>query len=290
MMHMIIAILLFFGLMLGSFVNALIWRLYKQSKFQNEDGSWKKLLPKEKQQLKKLSITKGRSMCMHCNHELAPKDLIPVFSWLFLRGKCRYCQKPIDDTPIAELLVPLLLVVSYLLWPYAQNSWTVLAVALFVVWSLVLTAFVALTLYDARWYLLPDRIVVPLTLLAFSVTVLRAIDNNEPKIVLMALLGGITISGIFLLLSLLSKGAWIGGGDIKLGVSLGLLAGNPLMAILVIFLASVLATAYMLPGILRGKMKLGSMLPFGPFLITACVIVFLVGNNIFTWYINLLTA
>lgn len=278
---MIILILLFIGLCLGSFVNALIWRLHKQ---EGLHGARTKQAIAER---KKLSIVHGRSMCMHCGHELAAKDLIPVLSWLSLRGKCRYCHHPIDDTPLAELLLPALLLVSYSFWPYAGNGWDGVEVALFVLWSGVLTCFVALAIYDAKWYLLPDRIVVPLTVLALSMSALLAAAQDSWAVLTNALIGALVVSGVFLLLSLVSRGAWIGGGDIKIGIALGLLAGTPLMALLVIFLASLLGSVYMLPGILRGKQQLKSMLPFGPFLIMATVIVFLWGEKIFDVYMNL---
>jgi leader peptidase (prepilin peptidase)/N-methyltransferase len=91
-------------LCLGSFVNALIWRLHTQEGL------------KSKKERTKYSITKGRSMCMHCKHTLSTIDLIPVFSWIYLRGKCRYCGYTIPDNPISELLTPTLFVISYLYW------------------------------------------------------------------------------------------------------------------------------------------------------------------------------
>lgn len=264
-------------------MNALVWRLYKQDELLRA----KKQTKHSDEQRKKLSIVHGRSMCMHCGHELASKDLIPVLSWVYLRGKCRYCRHPIDDTPLAELLVPALLMLSYIFWPYASGGWSGVEVALFAVWSGVLTCFVALAIYDARWYLLPDRIVIPLTALAICMVILLTVTQNDPIVLVDALLGALTISGVFMVLFLVSKGSWIGGGDIKIGVALGLLAGTPLLALLVIFLASLLGSAYMLPGIIRGRQKLESMLPFGPFLIMATLAVVLWGEQIFSWYTNL---
>lgn len=278
---MIYLILILLGLCLGSFVNALVWRLHKQEALRE------KKTKDSAKELKKLSIVHGRSMCMHCGHELASKDLVPVLSWVYLRGKCRYCQRPIDDTPLAELVLPALLVLSYVFWTYAGNSWNGLDIAIFALWAGVLTCFVALAIYDVKWYLLPDRIVVPLTGLALGISALIAVTQNDLMVLVNAALGGLTISGVFLLLSLISKGAWIGGGDIKIGIALGLLAGTPLMALLVVFLASLLGSAYMLPGIIRGKQQLKSMLPFGPFLIVATIVIFLWGEQLFAWYMNL---
>src|SRR5579871_5847178 len=100
---MLIFILIVVGLAAGSFVNALVWRVHEQSK---------------KKKSAELSILKGRSMCPRCKHELAASDLIPVLSWLWLRGKCRYCQKPISPQyPVVELAVALVFVSSYFWWP-----------------------------------------------------------------------------------------------------------------------------------------------------------------------------
>src|SRR6185369_16739060 len=90
---MIVFVLVLLGLIFGSFINALVYRIHAGRNWVSE-----------------------RSECMSCHHPLAAKDLIPVFSWLYLRGKCRYCKKPIPDSPIVELALPALFVVSYLLW------------------------------------------------------------------------------------------------------------------------------------------------------------------------------
>ncbi len=89
------------GLVLGSFVNALVWRIREKRTWVND-----------------------RSECVHCHHKLAPLDLIPVVSWLFLRGVCRYCKKPISiQYPLVELATGALFVLSYLLWDYGFDSW-----------------------------------------------------------------------------------------------------------------------------------------------------------------------
>ena len=286
---MIYPALVVLGLCLGSFVNALVWRLHEQATFRNDDGKIKKLSSRDKARFEKLSIAKGRSMCSRCGHQLSTLDLIPVLSWLALRGKCRYCHEPIPDTPVAELVVPLLLVVSYHYWPYITGNWDAVGVAVFGVWVLILTCFVALALYDARWFLLPDRIVRPLTVFAIAFVLLRGVELGRFDVLLWSVLGAVTLSGTFLLLSLVSKGSWIGWGDVKLAISLGLLAGSPLMSLLVIFIASILGTVVALPRLTRaGGLK--SSLPFGPHLILGTVIVVLFGQSLIDWYFALLTA
>lgn len=278
---MIYLALLILGLSLGSFINALVWRLYKQNEIHERQPA------NAKKQLQKLSIVHGRSMCVHCKHELAPKDLVPVFSWLYLRGKCRYCKKPINDTPVAELVLPALFILSYLVWPYADLGWGAAGIGLFVLWLLALTCFVALAIYDAKWFILPDRVVLPLTVIAVLIVGLRAVLIGDPISVLWSAAGAAVISGLFWFMSFVSRGTWIGWGDVKLGIGLGLLAGSPLMALLVVFIASLFGAILMLPQILSGKQGLKSSLPFGPHLIAATIAVFFWGEALYNWYFGL---
>ncbi len=190
--------------------------------------------------------------------------------------------------------MPVLLVASYAVWPQLFGGFaTGWPVALFAVWALILTCFVALTIYDARWFLLPDRVVWPLTGLAVVFVALRTLQAGDWTTLSSALMGAAVIAGLFWGLELVSKGAWIGHGDVKLGLSLGLLAGGPVMAMLVIFVASLLGTVYVLAvaplGLLRtkGKSLMKAMLPFGPFLIAATFFVVLWGESIKQWYTTL---
>lgn len=278
---MIYLILVLLGLSLGSFINALVWRVYKQEEvFASKSvGMGKKT--------RELSIVRGRSMCLHCEHELAPMDLIPVVSWLWLRGKCRYCGTRFEDTPITELLMPLLLVVSYLFWPYAQNGWGIAEGLVFVLWSLILTCLLALTVYDIRWKLLPDRIVLPLTIFAIGFVITQTIIAEEWSVLVMAGGSAAIISGLFYVIALLNPN-WIGGGDVKLAVSLGLLAGTPVLAVGIVFIASLLGTIVALPGLLLGRKSMKTELPYGPYLILATFIMVLWGEWLFDWYFGLL--
>lgn len=272
-MLMTIVALVVIGLCFGSFVNALVWRLYMQS-------SPKPKKPKAKTSKVNLSIVNGRSVCPHCHHELSAKDLIPLFSWLFLAGKCRYCSKKIGwQYPLVELVVAGLFVLSYLVWP---NDFDLVGTINFGSWLLVLTGLVALTVYDIKWMLLPNKIVYPLIILAL---VLAILNLTQGSVGVYGLLYSVLIaSGIFFLLFQVSDGKWIGGGDVKLGLLLGLLLASPFMSFLMLFAASTLGTIYSLPAVVSGKLKASARIPFGPFLIVAGIFAYLFGAGIVDWY------
>lgn len=268
---MAILVLIVLGLCFGSFVNALIWRLHEQRKTTS--------LAKRKE----LSIVHGRSMCPNCKHTLAVKDLMPLLSWIELRGKCRYCHKKFDDTPVAELLVAALFVLSYMFWPF---TWSALSTSLFVVWLMMVVAFTALLLYDIRWQLLPNRIVYPLQALALPAALISW-QLAPQSYGLLQVAGSLAVSaGLFWALYTVSKGRWIGYGDVRLAVAIGLVLGRIDLALLMLFTSSALGTAVAVPLLLTGKATRKSQLPFGPFLIGATVLVYLFGTNVIDWYMS----
>lgn len=259
---MIPLMLLGLGLIFGSFVNALVWRLKKRRNWLSE-----------------------RSECPHCHHVLAPKDLVPVLSWLMLRGKCRYCKHPIEDSPLTELALPALFLLSYYAWPTELVGAGLFS---FICWLVFLIAFLALTIYDLRWYLLPDKIVYPLNAAAFAQQFIVAVAYGGGWAHLVQALGGaLVVSGLFYVLFQVSNGSWIGGGDVKLGIALGLLAGDPMRAVLLLFIASVGGMLASLPLVFNGKAKRKTQIPFGPFLILGLIITRLFGAQLINWYAGL---
>lgn len=247
------------GFAFGSFINALVWRIHKRKNWVSD-----------------------RSICTHCRHVLAPIDLIPVFSWLMLRGKCRYCGKRIEDTPLPELLLPALYAVSYLLWPLDAGG---VGLAALLVWLAILVGLVALFVYDMKWQLLPNGLVAYVTVGALVLAVLDAVSRGWYHL-LSAVIGGVVIFGFFWILFQVSGGKWIGGGDVKLAFALGVIAGSPAKALLVVFIASLLGTLVAVPGMLSQKLGKASKVAFGPFLVGATIIVFLWGQKLIDWYIN----
>lgn len=261
------------GLCLGSFVNALVWRIYQHE------------LPKKKRAAsdERLSLTKGRSMCPSCKHELGLRDLVPVLSWLQLQGKCRYCRNPISwQYPVVELATAIIFLASFLLWPHEFDAE---GIFLLVNWLAGVVLLMALLVYDARWMLLPNKLVFPFIGLGVLQTIVGAtVFDGGIGYVLNSVGGLLVAGGIFFVLFQLSKGAWIGGGDVKLGYGLGLYLASPVLAFVLLFVASLLGLLAAIPGMLSKKVRMSSRIPFGPFLIIGCVLVMLFGADAVEWY------
>jgi len=271
----IIVGLVILGLAFGSFVNALVWRIYKQEN------------AKSKNSRQKYSISKGRSMCPHCGHRLAAKDLVPVISWLSLRGKCRYCHKPISrQYPLVELSTALLFVGSYLFWP--EDLAAPVNLVIFITWLISLTGLAALFVYDVKYMLLPNKIVFPLMAVAGAGVLVKALLLGSVAPLTAGFFGLLVGGGIFYVLFQVSSGKWIGGGDVKLGFALGILVGGPLMAFIMLLLASLLGSVFSLPLMLRKRLHAKSKIPFGPFLIAGTLITKLFGATVIDLYTNLL--
>lgn len=275
-----IIFIIILGICLGSFVNAFVWRFHEKEELLGK----KSLTKKDKTRLKDLSISRGRSMCTHCGHELSALDLVPVFSWLFLKGKCRYCKAPIGwQYPLVEVVTMILFVLSFIAWPVAFS--TTLAVSVFVLWLAVLVYMVALAVYDFKWFLLPDKMVLPLTVITVLLVVLRAFTGGQVvSYLLTSLLTGGLAFGFFYVLFQVSGGRWIGGGDVKLAFALGLLAGTPVLAMLFIFIASLVGTLAGLPALVTRKAGMLTKIPFGPYLLLGTIVVVLWGQQAIDWY------
>jgi leader peptidase (prepilin peptidase)/N-methyltransferase len=267
-----IIVLVWLGLAFGSFVNALVWRIHEQNK-------------KRKPQSVNLSILNGRSICPNCKHQLAWYDLIPLFSWAALRGRCRYCKKPIaKQYPLVELAQALVFASSYIWWPgglHGSGDWV-----LFISWLLTSVGLMALLVYDTKWMLLPNRILYPTFYVTFAgrLTFLIGFEDHKGHALLMWVLSVAVASGIFWLLFVISQGKWIGFGDVRLGLITGTVLADPGKSFLMIMLGSLLGTLFILPALVAGKKNLASKLPYGPFLIGAAFICVLFGGSILDWY------
>ena len=279
------------GAIFGSFVGAQVWRL-RARQLKEDQQAGEKVDKKEMKRLSHLlkkNVRSDRSRCLHCSHVLAWYDLIPLVSWLSLKGSCRYCKKFIGWTEIfLEIILAILFAVSFMFWPDGlTNTWQGVLLTL---WLVGLVLLAALFVYDLKWMLLPDKVNIPFIIVGavFAAVKLSLADDFGES--LMSLFGSLAIlSGIYALLYLFSRirygedGTWIGFGDVKLGLGLALFLGNWMMAFLALFAANLIGTLLVLPSMLRGKLKGNSRIPFGPLLIVGFLIAWFFGPTISSW-------
>lgn len=272
-----------FGAILGSYAAATVWRL------RAGDGERHARDPQKLAKLHGRSKMQDRSICLHCGYQLRWYDLLPVVSWIAYGGKCRKCRKPIGWMEIAaEVGLAALFVCSYLFWPFALDgaiAWIQLAI-----WLVALVVFVVLALYDIRWFLLPNAPNYLLIVLGFLWSTLLVIQAGDAWLAALISIAGalVILSGLYYALYLISRGAWIGFGDIILGIGLALLLGDWTLAALALFAANLIGTLLVLPGMLLGRVQRSSKVPFGPLLILGTIIAQLFGPTIVGWYASTL--
>lgn len=235
-----------FGLLLGSFLNCLVYRL-------NETKNWRKFFF-------------GRSYCPECKRNLCWFDNLPLFSFLFLKGKCRWCHSPIPwRYPLVELAAGILSVMVYL---FSVGSIVNLIFNLIIVYALM-----GIFLSDLLYRTIPDQIVYP----AIAIALLWLIVNQQ----WLSILSGLGAALFFLLLVLLTRWQGMGLGDVKLAGLMGLILGFPsiIVALYLAFLTGALVGVIL---ILTKRKRWKSEIPFGPFLVLATFIALFWGEKI--WY------
>lgn len=257
---MIPLFLFILGTAMGSFANAVAWRIHKGKNFVSE-----------------------RSECEYCHHPLAPEDLVPVLSWLLLRGRCRYCHLKLSVFhPIVEMVTGLLFVALYLWWPPGFD--TSADKISFAFWLIYLVGMAILFVYDLRWQLLPDKILFPLIFLAIIELGVDKVwlGNGGVDSVVSAGAGIVLVAGFFALLYFISRGRWIGFGDVKLGVFMGLILGMPL-SLFALVGSYYIAAAIVLPLFMAKVVTYRSKVAFGPFLLIATLGSFLLSPILLDW-------
>jgi len=250
-----------FGLCIGSFLNCVIYRL---------------------EQKKSL---KGRSFCPHCKHKLFWQDLFPVFSFLLLGGRCRYCKKSISwQYPIVELFTGILFILVFsLACPMSTLYQYISVLYLFYISSALIVIFV----YDLKHYIIPDKVLFPAIITALIYNFILLLPGAEPaQHMFYTFLAAIIASGFFLIIFLISKGKWMGFGDVKLAVLMGLLLGLP-NVLAALFLAFFFGAIIGIILMVFKKKSLKSEIPFGPFLIFGTFMAMLYGNQMVQWYMHL---
>jgi len=247
---MIYFLIFIFGLAIGSFLNVVIFRLGT-----NE------------------SILVGRSHCPKCGAILKWYDLIPALSFLIQKGKCRYCEKKISfQYPIVEIITGFLFIL--ILSKFGLDS-------LITYYLLLISCFlIVIFVYDLKNYLILDKIVFPAIIIVLFYQILMGNFLNP-------FLSALLASGFFLSLVLISKGKWMGMGDVKFAILMGLILGWPniLLALFLSFFSGAIIGIVL---ILFGKKGLKSQIPFGPFLVGSTILIMLYGEYLNIWYYNLL--
>ena len=270
--------LLLLGVVLGSFAGAQVWRVRarqlrtdKQTGHPYDKHEWRQL-----RVLLQGTLRDDRSRCLQCGHVLAWYDLLPVLSWLSTGGRCRYCQQFIGWFELVmELVLGVGLALSYLVWPWALPASSLL----FAVWVVVALVLMILAAYDAKWQLLPDPLNYGLMALGALFVLVRVMTLHDVDFV--SLTGAVALlAGLYGGLYAISRGAWIGFGDVKLCVGLALLLGDWRLAFMTLFFSNMLGCIIVLPGLVRGQLNTRSQVPFGPLLIIGCVISLLFGGSI----------
>ena len=211
-------------------------------------------------------VVSGRSYCPRCKKQISWYDNIPIFSYLFIQGKCRKCKNKIS---VQYLVVELLNILSFatVYFFYGISITTVLLMILTLV-------FVIIFFIDLKHYIIPDSLTFPLMVLGF----LKSFDPNLNEIFpnyINSLIGGVFGYGIIWLIiffyKVLRNKEGMGLGDAKLLAAIGFWFGWIAIPF-VIFSSSVIALFTVLPSLINKSKKLSSIIPFGPFIIIGCIL------------------
>ena len=248
------------GAILGSFINALSFRFNTGRSILWTHST---------------SLRASRSRCMRCGHTLGGLDLVPVLSFVFLRGRCRYCGSKISwQYPLVELVAALLSALTYL--SVAHLGTAALAYAFWLlVWMIVLFTII----YDIKHTVIPWSCSISLAVLAL-VSFVVPVGQAAPS--LWALLAGPLLALPLFFISLISAGRWMGGGDsafeLSLGWLLGLSAG--LSALMLAFWSGALVGIALLVAGKHVTMK--SEIPFAPFLALGALLAYFLHVDFFS--------
>lgn len=257
-----IALLFIFGAAVGSFTSVVIYRMHTQEK----------------------GILTGKSKCTSCKTPLKPLDLIPIASYLFLRGKCKYCNKEISYMyPLLELMTGLLFSLLFLKFQFVDSnlvfSEKILGMyALYAVYTFIL---VFTFFYDLHYLKVADEILLPAILIGLIATLATPLTPH----IFDALIGagiGIAFFGIQILVS---RGTWVGMGDLRIGAFMGVILGWKLI-IVALFVSYLLGSVISIIIVLKKKQFFGIKIPFAPFLVIGTFITIFIGEEILKWYLN----
>ena len=243
-----------FGLIGGSFLNVVIFRLYEGEQFFF-----------------------GRSKCRSCGQKLKARDLLPIVSFLLSGGKCRYCQKRISwQYPAVELVTAVLFCVNYYFFTSGQFN-AIELIRNFILLAVLIVVFV----YDLRWMLVSDLIAVPAIVIFFIFSLV--LGRTLPDLLISLVIG----FGFFALQYYLSSGKWLGAGDLRLGLLIGAIFAWP-GVFAVLFVTYLIGGAVSVILLLSGKAGRKTAVPLGVFIVPAILLVLFFGERLINWYLALL--
>ena len=215
-------------------------------------------------------VTKGRSRCFNCSKTLSALELLPLVSYIFLKGKCRSCRSVISwQYPAAELLTGILFLSIFVKW---MNNYPDYGLGVLFFWLLFVSILIAIAIYDLRHKIIPDSF-------SYALLAVAVLGNLFFfKINLAELLLSLIPSLFLFLLWLFSRGRWMGLGDSKLMLGGGIFLGFPasLSALILSFwVGGALGIVLLLAS---SKITLKSEIPFGPFLASGILLAFFFGD------------
>lgn len=264
-----------FGLLVGSFLNVVIYRLpvmmQREWELQAAEVTGANL-----EQSDTFNLSAPRSRCPHCGHAITALENIPVISYLFLGGKCRGCKAGISARyPLIEALTAVLSAI--VAWQFGFS--TACLGALLLTWSLI-----ALTFIDLDHQLLPDKITLPLVWLGIFFNLFGTFTDLNSSVV-GAIAGYLSLWSVYHLFRLITGKEGMGYGDFKLLAALGAWMGWELLPMIVL-LSSLVGAVVGISLILLKNHQRDIPIPFGPYLAAAGWIAFLWGDSINALYLS----
>ena len=264
------------GLIVGSFLNVLIYRLPKMMQTEWE-AQCAVLRNEPASEGPRYNLMLPRSACPHCHHQITAAENIPVFSWLLLRGKCSACQAKISPRyPVVELVTGLLSIA--VVWKFGA-TWQTLGGLLFV-WALIALAFI-----DFDTSLLPDSLTMPLIWLGLLFNISTSFAPLSHAVV-GAMAGYLILWSIYWLFKLVTGKEGMGYGDFKLLAAIGAWLGWELLPV-TILLSSVVGTIVGISMIVLIKHDRRVPIPFGPYLAGGGLVALFFGNQLTQAYLGL---
>jgi leader peptidase (prepilin peptidase)/N-methyltransferase len=264
-----IAVSVIFGLMVGSFLNVVIYRLPKMME-QEWHNNCLELQGKDIPAQQQFTLSKPRSSCPQCGHKIKALENVPVISYLLLRGRCSACKTPISIRyPLVEILTGALIGLTS--WQFGYTTATLFA------WVFVF-ALIALTFIDFDTQLLPDDITLPLLWLGLLFN-LNSGFTDLKSAVIGAMAGYLVLWSVFWLFKLIRGKEGMGYGDFKLLAAIGAWFGWKLLPA-VILLSSTLGAIIGIALIVLTKRSKEVPIPFGPFLAIGGIAAFFFGHQL----------